>query len=79
MYTSNMGMPELRQALAVHLRDMYGLDYDLATQLLITVGVSEALDLVMRAILDPGDEVIMPAPCYVAYPAAYRCPAAPRS
>jgi len=70
MYTSNLGTPELRAALAGYLKGMYGVAYDPATELLITVGVSEAMDLAMRAILDPGDEVIMPAPCYVAYPAA---------
>jgi aminotransferase len=67
MYTSNMGMPELRQELARYLKDDYNLDYDPASALLITVGVSEALDLTMRAILDPGDEVIMPDPCFAAY------------
>ena len=70
MYTSNLGTPELRQELARHLEQRYGLKYDPATELLITVGVSEALDLAMRATIDPGDEVIMPAPCYVAYPAS---------
>ncbi|MCK4369318.1 MAG: aminotransferase class I/II-fold pyridoxal phosphate-dependent enzyme [Dehalococcoidales bacterium] len=67
MYTSNLGMPELRQELSRHLKDNYGLDYDPDSELLITVGVSEGLDLTMRAILDPGDEVIMPDPCYVSY------------
>jgi aminotransferase len=70
MYTSNLGTPELRQELARHLNQRYGLKYDPATELLITVGVSEALDLAMRATIDPGDEVIMAAPCYVAYPAS---------
>jgi len=67
MYTSNLGMPELRQGLARYLKDSYGLDYDPENELLITVGVSEALDLAMRAIINPGDEVIMPDPCYVSY------------
>jgi aminotransferase len=67
MYTSNMGMLELRQALSQHLKDNYNLEYDADSELLITVGVSEGLDLAMRAILNPGDEVIMPDPCYVAY------------
>jgi aminotransferase len=70
MYTSNLGTPELRQELARHLEQRYGLKYDPATELLITVGVSEALDLAMRATIDPGDQVIMVAPCYVAYPAS---------
>ena len=68
MYTSNMGMPELRQELAQHLQASYGVEYDPKTELLITVGVSEALDLACRAILDPGDEVILSDPSYVAYP-----------
>jgi aminotransferase len=70
MYTSNLGTPELRQELSRHLEQRYGLKYDPATEILITVGVSEALDLAMRATIDPGDQVIMPAPCYVAYPAS---------
>jgi len=67
MYTSNLGMPELRQELSRYLKDNYKLDYDPDSELLITIGVSEGLDLTMRAILDPGDEVIMPDPCYVSY------------
>ena len=69
MYTSNLGMPELRQELSRYLKDNYNLEYNPDGELLITVGVSEALDLVMRAILDPGDEVIMPDPHYVSYDA----------
>jgi len=67
MYTSNSGMPELRQELSRHLKEAYELEYDINSELLITVGVSEGLDLAMRAILNPGDEVIMPDPHYVAY------------
>jgi len=67
MYTSNSGMPELRQELSRYLKDTYNLEYDPDSELLITVGVSEALDLAMRAIINPGDEVIMPDPCYVSY------------
>ena len=67
MYTSNSGMPELRQELSRYLKDKYDVTYDPNGELLITVGVSEALDLAMRAIINPGDEVIMPDPCYVAY------------
>ena len=69
MYTSNSGMSELRQELSRHLKGSYQIDYDPSDGLLITVGVSEALDLALRAIIDPGDEVIMPDPCYVAYDA----------
>jgi aminotransferase len=67
MYTSNLGMPELRQELSRYLKKQYSLEYDPGSELLITVGVSEALDLTMRAILNPDDEVIMPDPHYVAY------------
>ena len=66
-YTSNSGVWELRQALSAHLQRMYGVGYDPEHELLITVGVSEALYLAMTAILDPGDEVIVPEPCFVAY------------
>ncbi len=66
-YTSNSGTLELRVALAAHLQALYGLAYDVETELLITVGVSEALYLALTAILDPGDEVIVPEPCFVAY------------
>lgn len=70
MYTSNKGTLELRTELAKHLDSRFGLTYNPDSEILITVGVSEALDLAMRAILNPGDEVIMPDPCYVAYPAS---------
>jgi aminotransferase len=68
MYTSNSGLLELRQELVRYLRTAYHLDYDPYGELLITNGVSEGLDLAIRAILDPGDEVILPDPCYVSYP-----------
>ncbi|MBI2886879.1 MAG: aminotransferase class I/II-fold pyridoxal phosphate-dependent enzyme [Chloroflexi bacterium] len=67
MYTSNYGTLELRIALARHLERRYGVSYDPHRELLITVGVSEALDLALRALLDPGDEVLLPDPCYVSY------------
>ncbi len=70
MYTSNSGMPELRRELSRYLEAHYELAYDPAAELRVTVGVSEGLDLAMRALLNPGDEVIMPDPCYVAYEAA---------
>ena len=69
MYTANQGLPKLREELAGYLELHYGLIYNPETELLVTVGVSEGLDLVLRAILNPGDEVILPNPCYVAYPA----------
>jgi len=67
MYTSNYGLLELRQELARYLQHHYGVNYHPEGELLITVGSSEGLDLIMRAILNPGDEVIIPDPCYVAY------------
>ncbi len=67
MYTSNSGMPELREETARYLEEKYDIKYDPFGEILITVGVSEAMDLAMRAVLNPGDEVIMPDPHYVAY------------
>ena len=66
-YTSNSGIYELREALAEHLDRLYGVSYDPEDQLLVTVGVSEALYLALTAILDPGDEVIVPTPSFVSY------------
>ena len=66
-YTSNYGTIELRRALADHLEGRYGVAYDPATELLITVGASEAVDLALRATCDPGDEVVLHEPSYVAY------------
>ena len=66
-YTSNYGTIELRRALATHLEKLYGLDYDPTGELLITVGASEAVAVAMAAIIDPGDEVILHEPSYVAY------------
>lgn len=66
-YTSNSGTIELRQELQKHLNHLYGLNYDPENELLITVGVSEALQNAMLATIDPGDEVIIPEPCFVAY------------
>ena len=67
MYTSNYGLMELRQEISGYMSRRAGLEYDPANQVLVTVGVSQALDLAMRAILDPGDEVIVPEPTYVSY------------
>ena len=69
MYTSNSGMPELRQELASYLELHYGISYHPEQEILVTTGSSEGLDLALRAIINPGDEVIIPDPCYVAYPA----------
>lgn len=68
-YTSNYGLLELRQEIARNTAATYGVDYDPRKEILVTVGVSEALDLAMRAILSPGDEVLVPEPCYVSYQA----------
>jgi len=69
MYTSNSGIPELRELTAKYLKEKYDIDYNPYGEILMTVGVSEALDLAMRAIVNPGDEVIMTDPHYVAYDA----------
>ncbi len=66
-YTSNKGLVKLRTYIARDLKERFGLVYDINDEMLITVGVSEALDLVMRAILNPKDEVIICSPCYVSY------------
>ncbi len=66
-YTSNSGTVELREAVSGYIERLYGIRYDPERELLITVGVSEALNLALTATLDPGDEVIVPEPCFVSY------------
>ena len=66
-YTSNYGLIELRQAIAQHLERLYGVEYDPATEIIVTTGVSEAINIAMAAILDAGDEVLCSDPAYVAY------------
>ena len=66
-YTSNLGILELRELIARQLNTLYGLRYAPENEVLVTVGVSEGMDLAMRAILNPGDEVLVPEPCYVSY------------
>jgi aminotransferase len=66
-YTSNYGTLELRRALSAHLERLYGVSYAPENEILITVGASEAVDLALRATCDPGDEVILHEPSYVAY------------
>ncbi|MDD4018335.1 MAG: aminotransferase class I/II-fold pyridoxal phosphate-dependent enzyme [Kiritimatiellae bacterium] len=66
-YTSNLGTPELRQALAAYMRQSFHAEYDWKSEILVTVGVSEAFDIAIRAILSPGDEVLYHEPCFVAY------------
>lgn len=66
-YTSNAGLLELREEIAKSLYNDYQVTYEPRTEILVTVGVSEGLDLAMRALLSPGDEVLIPEPCYVSY------------
>ena len=66
-YTSNSGLKELRMEIAKFLSRRYGLEYDFNREMVITVGGSEAIDIAMRAMLDPGDEVLIPQPSYVSY------------
>lgn len=66
-YTSNLGLLRLREAIAAYVGREFHVQYDPKTQILVTVGVSEALDLALRAVLNPGDEVIYHEPCYVSY------------
>ena len=68
-YTSNHGLMVLRQAVASHLKNLYNVEYAPQNEIVMTVGVSEALYLVFVATLDPGDEVIIPTPCFVSYQA----------
>ncbi|MDI6794409.1 MAG: aminotransferase class I/II-fold pyridoxal phosphate-dependent enzyme [bacterium] len=68
-YTSNYGLIELREGIARYLEEEYQAPFDPNTEILVTVGVSEGLDLALRTILDPGEEVIIPEPCYVSYKA----------
>jgi aminotransferase len=68
-YTSNPGITEVRQALSKHLEELYGVHYD-PSEIILTVGGSEALNLAAIALLDPGDELIIPTPCFVTYQAA---------
>lgn len=66
-YTANAGLMELREAIAEELERLYGVRYDPATEVLVSVGVSEAMQIAMLALLDPGDEILIPEPCFVSY------------
>jgi len=66
-YTSNLGMPELRRELANYMHNSFQTDYDWESEILVTVGVSEAMDIALRAIIRPGDEVLYHEPAFVAY------------
>ncbi len=68
-YTSNLGLPELREAICDRLYRKYSVAYNPKDEVLVTTGVSEALDLAMRAVVSPGDEVVIVEPCYVSYKA----------
>ena len=66
-YTSNAGLQELKNEIALYLERKQGLEYDPKKEIMVTVGGSEGIDVALRAILNPGDEVILPEPCYVSY------------
>ena len=65
-YTSNKGMPKLREAISHYLSSRYKVHYD-KEEIVVTVGASEAIDITLRAVCDPGDEVLIPMPSYVSY------------
>lgn len=67
MYTSNAGMPELRQEISRYMSAKYGLKYQPGTQVLVTVGASEGIDVALRTVINPGDEVLVVEPCFVSY------------
>lgn len=71
-YTSNAGIAELRALIAADYEERFGLSYDSEGEVLVTVGCSEAMQLAMQALLDPGDEVLIPEPCFVSYGPAAR-------
>lgn len=66
-YTANAGLLELRELIAGELERLYGVRYDPSRQIIVTVGASEAMQLAMLALLDPGDEILIPEPCFVSY------------
>lgn len=66
-YTSNSGLKELKEEICLYLKRRFGLEYHYQKEVFVTVGGSEAIDLALRAMLDPGDEVLVPEPSYVAY------------
>ncbi|OXM86686.1 aminotransferase class I/II-fold pyridoxal phosphate-dependent enzyme [Paenibacillus rigui] len=66
-YTPNAGLPELREAIGEYLYDSFHVPYEPADEILVTVGGSEAIDLALRALIVPGDEILIPEPCYISY------------
>lgn len=78
-YTSNAGLKELREEIARYLHRRYSLNYDPIHEIMVTVGGSEAIDVALRCMVDPGDEVLIPTPCYVSYlPCAVMADAVPK-
>ena len=65
-YTGNRGLPELRENICRYLKERFDVNYS-PEHIIVTVGASEAIDLVLRAVCDPGDEILVPSPCYVSY------------
>ncbi|KAA9019944.1 aminotransferase [Niallia endozanthoxylica] len=66
-YTANAGLPELRNEISHYMQQQFGIEYSPNSEVIVTVGASQAIDIAMRAILDPGDEVIIIEPCFVSY------------
>jgi len=66
-YTHNAGLPELRESIAEYLHTNFNVSYNPAHELMVTIGSSEALDLALRVLINEGDEILVPAPCYVSY------------
>ena len=66
-YTANRGLPELRREFSLYLKGRFGVSYDPDTEIVVTVGASEAIDIALRALVSPGDEVLVPEPSYVSY------------
>ena len=66
-YTANRGLPELRQEISIYLENRYGISYNPENQIIVTIGASEAIDLALRTLTSPGDEVLVPEPSYVSY------------
>ena len=66
-YTSNLGLLSLRKSISRYVDGFFGVSYEAASEILVTVGVSEAIDIALRALINPGEEVIYHEPCYVSY------------
>ena len=71
-YTSNFGLIKLRRAISAYVTEIFQVEYDPNTEVLVTVGVSEALDIALRAVINPGDEILYHEPCYVSYSPSVR-------